>query len=264
MKKKISVVLIAVVVLLAAALVMKGTVGLNNKLTNGGCAVSINVGSTYDAETVKGYVASAGFNSPVILEASKTTVELETGAMAEDALSAAADKLLASVQADYAGAALVYAESFEAPQNMPTFRNMFFALIAFAVVGYVYGALRFGWCKGIVPVLTALVAAVVTSSVCMLLSAVLNAGAALSAIVAGSAALTYVYSIFVCGKMKANSQYSVAKSDMAVPVFVVVAAVLLTVSCGSISTMLCAVIASVVAAAGMHCLAPMFWGVCRK
>ena len=53
MKKNVSYVLIAAVVLLAAALVMMGAAGLNTKATEGGCAVRIEVGATYDAAAVQ-------------------------------------------------------------------------------------------------------------------------------------------------------------------------------------------------------------------
>jgi len=263
MKKNVSVALIAAVVLLAVALVVMGTVGLNTKLTDGGCAVHISVGASYDADSVKALVASTGFNSPVVLESVKTSIELETGAMAQEELAAAAEKLLASVQADYPEASLVYAESFEAPQGVHHLRDIVFALLALAVIGYAYGALRFGWRKGFAPVLTALVVSVASGSVCALLSVVLEAGAAMTAAVAGSAVLAFVYSVVLCGKMHANAEYAVVKADLAVPVLVVVAAALLTVSCG-VSFMASAVICAVFSAAGMYCLSPMFWKACTK
>lgn len=264
MKKNISLVLIVSVVLLAAALIMMGTVGLNGKLTTGGGAVCINVGATYDAETVKGYVEAAGFKSPVILEGSKTAIEIETASMSEESLDAAAQALLASVQADYAEATIAYSDTFGAPHGVHHFRSLAAALAALAVVGYLYGALRYGWKKGLAPVLTALVAAVVTGSVFALISGICPVGMPLVGIVAGTACLTYVYSVAIYGKMKADAEYTVRKSDKAVPVYVIVAVVLLTVATGAVQTLADAVVGCVVAAACMYCVAPMFWKACTK
>jgi len=264
MKKNVSYVLIAAVVLLAAALVMMGAAGLNTKATEGGCAVRIEVGATYDAAAVQESVNAAGFNSPVVLETTETAIEIETGAMDAAQLTAAADKLLASVQADHEGATLTYAESFTAPEAQHHVRELVLALVAMAVVCYVYGLLRYGWRKAFAPVLTALVAAVVAGSVCVLLNVVFAMGTALTAVIAGTGALTYVYSVSLYNAFKANPEYTVSKADKAVPVLVVVAAVLLMVSTGSISIMGCAVVGSVVAAAAMYCVAPLFWKACTK
>lgn len=264
MKKNAAIALIVAVVLLAGALGLMATAGLNNKLTSGGCAVRIEVGEAYDNETVGAYIAGAGFNRPVVLEGTETAIEIETSAMSAEALEAAAQKLLSSVQADHAGASLSYAETFTAPEGVHAVRELGIALIAIAVAGYIYGALRFGWVKGLAPMLTALVCAVAAGSVCALLSSVLVAGNTLIGVTAGTACLSYVYAVIVCGKMKAEIGYSVGKGDMAVPVLVAVAAVLLTAFCGSVQIMACAVVGSVFAAVGMHCLAPIFWRACSK
>lgn len=264
MKKKSAMILVVSVVLLAVALILMSAVGVNSKLTDGGCAVRINVGSTYDAEAARQSVSAAGFVDPVMLEATKTAIEFEADPMDESALETAAQALLASVQADYADAELVYAENYAAPQGVHHLRGLIYALIALAVAAYIYAALRFGWLKGFAAMLTAVVAAVLTGSVCTILSMVFHVGVVLSAMVAGTACLTYVYTVYVYGKMKAQAGYSVGKADMAVPLLVVVACVLLCVSCATVQTTLAAVLGSIVAAAAMHCVAPAFWGACEK
>ena len=65
-------------------------------------------------------------------------------------------------------------------------------------------------------------------------------------------------------KFKADAAYSVRRSDLAVPVLVAVACVLMTAFGGAVQTVLCTVVGSVIAICGMHCLAPMFWKACGK
>ncbi len=262
MKKNSALILAVSVVLLAVALIMMGTGFVSGKLANGGCSVRIEVGESYDAEVAKGYVEAAGFANPVIMESNRTAIEVETSAMSAEKLTAAADKLLASVQADHASAELSYAEAFEAPTGAHFFKNLMKAMAAFVVLAYVYAAMRFGWCKGAAAVLTALVAAVVTGSVCVILSAVFTLGSALTAVVAGVACLTYVYTVDSYAKRKAGVECK--KCELAVPVLVAVGAVLVCVSCGSIGLSLAAVVGSVVALAGVYCVAPIFWGACAK
>lgn len=264
MKKNAAIALIVAVVLLAGALGMMATAGLNTKLTSGGGAVRIEVGASYDKEAAKAQIAAAGFKSPVILEGTETAIEIETGAMAPEALEAAAQSLLSAVQADHPEAALSYAETFAKPQGVHSVRDLGFALIAIAVAGYIYGALRFGWIKGFAPMLTALVCAVAAGSVCALLSSVLSAGNTLIGVTAGTACLSYVYAVNVCGRMKSEAGYVVGKGDMAVPVLVIVATVLLTAFCGAVQTMACAVVGSVISAVGMLYLVPLFWHACTK
>ncbi|MDO4740358.1 MAG: hypothetical protein Q4A66_06795 [Eubacteriales bacterium] len=267
MKKNVSMFLIAAVVLLVAALVMKSTVGLGSKQTNGGCAVRIEVGSTYDEAAVPRYLEGAGFVRPVVLETGRTVIELETGAMAQEKLENSAQKLLAAVQAEYPAAVLAYAESFEAAQGERRFGDMLpvlLGLVVLLVVGYLYGALRFGWCKGAVPALCAFVVAVVTGSLSVLLSAVFAVSAATTALVGASAVLSYVLSVVVCGRLKADPEYSVGIADLQTPVLLVIASAYLAVTFGLGSSMPVAIISVVVMLAGMCSLTPGLWKTLAK
>lgn len=264
MKKKMSIVLAITAVLLAVALIMMATIRLEGKLTKGGCAVRVNVGSSYDEDIVKSYVASAGFNRPVVLNSTRTALEIETGSMNATELNAASDKLLASMQVDYPQAQIVYAEPFGAMEGVHHFRHLLQSMIALIVIGYIYGALRFGWLKGITPVLTAVVASCLTGSVCALLSNVFTVGSVLVGTVVGTACLTYVFAVVICLKFKSNTDYAVNKADLAVPILTVVTCVLVTVFSGALGMLCPVVLGSVLSAVGMYCLTPIFWKAFEK
>ena len=74
----------------------------------GGSQVRINAHATYDRAAVEEAMNKAGFKNPVLLETNRTSVEVQTGAMSDSALKAAADKLLASVQVTNPDAELVF------------------------------------------------------------------------------------------------------------------------------------------------------------
>lgn len=262
MKKKSALVLALCVVLLAAALIVMGVVGMQGKMHEGGCAVRVEVGATYDAEALKASAAEVGFANMTILSTNKTAFEFEAAPMEETALETAAQSLIEKISATYADAALAYAESFAAPQGVHHFSALLKAIVALAVLSYVYAALRFGWLKGVAAVLTSMFAAAVTGSICVLLSGVFACGAVLTAVVAGTAILAYVYTVSAYDRMKKGE--ASCNGELAVQLLVAVACVLVCVSCASLQYTLIALLGAVAAGAAAQYVAPLFWGACEK
>ena len=119
MKKNSSLPLILTVALVVVAAIVWIAGGVQGKELNGGALVRINAHGSYDAASVEEAVNKAGFKNPVILDSNRTAIEVQTGAMSADKLSAAADKLLSAVKATNADAELVYADSFKTTFSAP-------------------------------------------------------------------------------------------------------------------------------------------------
>ncbi len=260
MKKNSSLPLILTLILVVAAVIVWCAGGVQGKDVNGGAQVRINAHGSYDRAAVEEAMNQSGLKNPVLLESNRTAIEVQASAMKAEQLSAAAEKLLASVKATNPDAELVYAESFAAA-GTSNVRGFVWALVGFAVLGFVYGWARFGWKKGCAAVLTACAATLATGSVCLLVSALIPVSSALLGILAGVAALTYLYTIVLYARLKEQPEYQPGKADLAVPALVVIVCVaVLAVGGASVAKLMCsAVLGSILAACFSRSLAPSLW-----
>lgn len=246
--------------LLVAAVVLLAIGGVSGKIMNGSCAVRVDMGSSYDEAVVKTAIEKSGLVGAVVLSSGRTALEIQTSVMDGEKLSAAAQALVTELQGAYPSATLVYAEPFGASSGYSYTASSIWALVGFAVLAFAFGWIRFGWRSGLAAVCTSLCAVILTGGVCVLLSGLFIAETALLGTLAGVLCLTYIYTLYVYERYKESPDYAVSKADMAVPMLVAVACVLVFVSGGAsvLKLMFAGLLGSVIAAICMHCVAPAF------
>lgn len=262
MKKTSAIIIVACVILLAAAVTLMGTVGLCGKAFQGGTALQIAMGKSFDSEAVAKMAEEAGFGQLRVLASARTTFEVESAPMDEAAIAAAQSALLSSLATEYPDAVITYAQPFSAPSGARYLPKLLYAFIAFVVIAYLYAAIRFGFCKGLSALLPSLVAAVATGSIIALCSAFFAVGSAATAVIAGVACFTYVCTISDYASRKSGS--APQKGDLAAPLIVIVGAVLVCASCASFALTSMAVLGALLALISVRTFAPIFWAVCEK
>ena len=263
MKKPNSLPLMIAIALVVVAAIVWIAGGVQGKDLSAGALVRINAHATYDRAVVEQAMNKAGFRNPTLLETNRTAIEVQTGSMSQDKLAAAADSFLAAVKATNPDAELVYAETFNAA-GVTTIPGFVWALVGIAVLGFLYGWVRFGWKVGLATVVVSLAAALATGAVCLIVSGLLPVTGALLGIVAGVALLTYLYIIVLYARLKEQPEYIPGKADLAVPALVFIACVLaLAVGGASVARLMCAaVLGSAIAAWFSRGLAPALWTAC--
>lgn len=245
--KKLSILAVVAVVLLAAAIILTSCGFVLGKEAKGAGVIRVFVGSVYDDERVEAAKKNAGLEKAITLNTGKTYVELEMTEADTSDINTKGQKFVEALKADYADAELVYAETYSGNDEAVYLPKLICAIIVFAVIAYVFGGFRYGWIKSFAALLPALCAIGATWLVGVLVSCFSSFTIKAAGIVVASGILTYLFAMV---RYADAVEKICEKTVLAVALVAVIAAVALFLVGGCAVSMYALILVAAVAALG--------------